>query len=90
MTYFFTDFSYRVVVGWQVENRPYNLPCAACMNEFVWESKAGVCFVKENYDGINDLNRKHLVAGEGLDVEITADGDHSHDIKRHLLLEEKL
>ena len=49
-----------------------------------------MCFVKENYDGINDLNRKHLVAGEVLDVDITADGDHSHDIKRHLLLEGKL
>lgn len=60
------------------------------MNEFVWGSKVGVCFVKEKYDGINDLNRKHLVAGEGLDVDITAVGDHSHDIKRHLLLEGKL
>jgi len=60
------------------------------MNEFVWGSKVGVCFVKENYEGINDLNRKHLVAGEVLVVDITADGDHSHDIKRHLLLEGKL
>lgn len=50
MTCFFTAFCHRVAVGRQIENRPYNLPCAACMN--------GVCLVKKN-NGINYLNRNY-------------------------------
>ena len=36
---------------------------------FVFRGKAELCSVRESYNGINDLNRRRLVAGKGLGVE---------------------
>lgn len=36
------------------------------MNVFVFGSKAEMCNIRESYNGINDPNRRHLVAGEVL------------------------
>lgn len=40
------------------------------MNVFIFGSKAEMCNVRESYNGINDPNRRHLVAGEVLGFDI--------------------